>query len=128
MTAKFNRLVSRVNEIFQTAEIIGWSQTEILNQLNLHIYPALGEKTPAGRAKFTQADKGYIGGYINAKVHELTRYKTAYYYLIDGKYYAANKYDANEQFPHYTTVLGNSFVASASAGAIYWKNTIKRYS
>lgn len=128
MTAKFNRLVSRINEVFNTAAYIGKTQSEILAWLDEYVHKKLEEKTPAGRAVFTRAQKGYISGYIAARFYEASNFKTAYYYLIDGKYYAANRWDANDQFPHYSTVLGNGFVASASAGAVYWKNTTKRYS
>lgn len=128
MTTAFSYTLSKVNTIFTTAKMCGWNQTKILEVLNSDVHSVLAEKQPSGRAKFTKADKAYIQGYIAAKFDAIVKHETAYYYNIGGKYYAAHKRDATESIPHYYDVFGHNFVADAKDGAIYWKNTDKKYS
>lgn len=128
MKTALSFILSKVNITFTTAKMCGWNQTQILESLNSDVYSALAEKQPSGRAKFTKADKAYIQGYVAAKFDAIVKHETAYYYNIDGKYYAAHKRDATEAIPYYYDVFGHNFVADAKDGSIYWKNTDKKYS
>lgn len=128
MSAKLSRIVSRANEIFIAAKMCGWNQQKILDVLNRDVYPLLLEKMPAGRNVFTASQKGYIGGYIAAKFDTVVKHETAYYYNIDGKLYAAHRYDVTEQIPHYSDIYGAEYIVGGHCGGIYWKNTDKKYS
>ena len=95
---------SRINEIFQTATICGYSNLELCDYLNERIHGPLGERYSNDRRKHSVWLSGYAAGIIDAWRDKLYADYLEFCYIVNGELISVNKTSkrkTTEQFADY---------------------------
>ena len=126
-SVSFTQIETRINDIFEMAEICKWHSQKLTERLNDQITFPLNYKTPAGRRKHSVWLAGYAAGYIAAKRNDIWRNKVEFCYLVDGVLYSthtASTRPTTEQF----YARGEGSKLADSYGAHYWIGSDKPFS